>query len=131
MKGITQARDRAFANARHNRNKDPHYRIPSGAAKYIGYQFTEGEEPDERWEITDMYFSVVQKVICFDYRNCDASKDQEPNVAQFREFLHWPDLELFEPAEGGGSSGELSEYEKLRQARMEANTAFIAGLGLS
>ena len=46
----------------------------------------------------------------------------------FREFLLWPDLEVSAPQGGGG---ELSDYEKLRVARMEANTEFLRGLGLA
>ena len=48
--------------------------------------------------------------------------------SSFREFLLWPDLEVSAPQGGGG---ELSDYEKLRVARMEANTEFLRGLGLA
>ena len=48
--------------------------------------------------------------------------------SSFREFLLWPDLEVSAPQGGGG---ELSDYEKLRVARMEVNTEFLRGLGLA
>ena len=48
--------------------------------------------------------------------------------SSFRVFLLWPDLEVSAPQGGGG---ELSDYEKLRVARMEANTEFLRGLGLA
>ena len=38
------------------------------------------------------------------------------------------DLEVSAPQGGGG---ELSDYEKLRVARMEVNTEFLRGLGLA
>ena len=52
----------------------------------------------------------------------------QPCYSSFREFLLWPDLEVSAPQGGGG---ELSDYEKLRVARMEANTEFLRGLGLA
>ena len=48
--------------------------------------------------------------------------------SSFHEFLLWPDLEVSAPKGGGG---ELSDYEKLRVARMEVNTEFLGGLGLA
>ena len=48
--------------------------------------------------------------------------------SSFREFLLWPDLEASAP-QGGGV--ELSDYEKLRVARMEVKTEFLRGLGLA
>ena len=50
------------------------------------------------------------------------------SYSSFREFLLWPDLEVSAPQGGGG---ELSDYEKLRVARMEVNTEFLRGLGLA
>ena len=63
-----------------------------------------------------------------DYTNCDPEKGQQTWYSSFREFLLWPDLEVSAPQGGGG---ELSDYEKLRVARMEANTEFLRGLGLA
>ena len=54
--------------------------------------------------------------------------DEVTIYSSFREFLLWPDLEVSAPQGGGG---ELSDYEKLRVARMEANTEFLRGLGLA
>ena len=59
---------------------------------------------------------------------CAASKVIPRFHSSFREFLLWPDLEVSEPQ---GEDGELSDYEKLRVARMEANTEFPRGLGLA
>ena len=54
--------------------------------------------------------------------------DEVTIYSSFREFLLWPDLEVSAPQGGGG---ELSDYEKLRVARMEVNTEFLRGLGLA
>ena len=112
----------------HYTRKDSSYRIPREAAEYIGKQFVDAEEPDERWKITDVYFSFAHKEIVIDYTNCDPEKGQQTWYSSFREFLLWPDLEVSAPQGGGG---ELSDYEKLRVARMEVNTEFLRGLGLA
>ena len=79
-------------------------------------------------KITDAYFSFAHKEIVIDYTNCDPEKGQQTWYSSFREFLLWPDLEVSAPQGGGG---ELSDYEKLRVARMEVNTEFLRGLGLA
>ena len=57
-----------------------------------------------------------------------SQREPEPVTiySSFRKF--WPDLEVSAPQGGGG---ELSDYEKLRVARMEVNTEFLGGLGLA
>jgi hypothetical protein len=69
-------KDNSYANCRSNRNKDPSYRIPKGAAGYIGKLFVDADEPEERWEIKDVYFSFADKEIVVDYKNCDPEKEQ-------------------------------------------------------
>ena len=51
-----------------------------------------------------------------------------PNKSLGRALEWWPDLGVSAPQGGGG---KLSDYEKLRGARMEVNTEFLGGLGLA
>jgi hypothetical protein len=124
----TTRKDQSHANCRSNRNKDPSHQIPRGAAGYIGKRFVDADEPGELWEITDVYFSFADKEIVIDYNNCDPEKEQARYYSSFREFLLWPGLEVREPE---CTPDELSEYEKLRKARIDANQEFLRGLGLA
>ena len=74
----------------------------------------DAEEPDERWEITDVYFSFAHKEIVIDYTNCDPEKGQQTWYSSFREFLLWPDLE-----ERGslGAARRGRGAERLREAQ--------------
>ena len=63
-----------------------------------------------------------------DYNNCDPEKEQATYYSSFREFLLWPGLEVHEPE---CTHHEQSEYEKLRNARINANQEFLRGLWLA
>ena len=124
----TTRKDQSHANCRSNRNKDQSCHIPRGAAGYISKRFVDADELEERWEITDVYFSFADKEIVVDHKNCDPDKEQMALYSSFREFLLWPGLEVREPE---CTPDELSEYEKLRKARIDANQEFLRGLGLA
>ena len=49
----------------------------------------------------------------------------------FRDFLDWKGLVLTEPTAQTHGAVELGEYEKQRQARMEANQDMLMQLGLA
>ena len=49
----------------------------------------------------------------------------------FRDFLDWKRLVLIEPTALTHNPGELSEYEKQRKARIEANQDMLRQLGLA
>ena len=49
----------------------------------------------------------------------------------FRDFLDWKGLVLIEPTALTHNPGELSEYEKQRKARIEANQDMLRQLGLA
>ena len=49
----------------------------------------------------------------------------------FRDFLGWKGLVLIEPTALTHNPGELSEYEKQRKARIEANQDMLRQLGLA
>ena len=125
-------KDQSYANCRSNRNKDPSHQIPRGAAGYIGKRFVDADEPGELWEITDVYFSFADKEIVIDYNNCDPEKEQATYYSSFREFLLWPGLEVRKPeCTPMCTPHKLSEHEKLRKARIDANQEFLRGLGLA
>ena len=52
-------------------------------------------------------------------------------IALFRDFLDWKGLVLIEPTAQTHNAAELSEYEKQRQARIEANQDMLRQLGLA
>ena len=52
-------------------------------------------------------------------------------IALFRDFLGWKGLVLIEPTAQTHGAAELSECEKQRQARMEANQDMLRQLGLA
>ena len=62
---LATRKDQSYANCRSNRNKDPSHQIPRGAAGYIGKRFVDADEPEELWEITDVYFVAVGYLFFF------------------------------------------------------------------
>jgi hypothetical protein len=151
--------DRASRNdaehARRNRNKAASKRVPANAANYIGYRFSDDEfGADVIFEIKDVYYDDAEKDTAFDFERVvvdgtmsddDAESDNEvedgdeegppaPGDMQrglFRDFLDWKGLVLIEPTALTHNPGELSEYEKQRKARIEANQDMLRQLGLA
>ena len=66
------------------------------------------------------------------YNNCDPKKKQTTYYSSFREFLLWPGLEVRKPeCTPMCTPHKLSEHEKLRKARIDANQESLRGLGLA
>ena len=124
------------------------------AAKYIGYRFTDDEFGESVvFEIKDVYYSDVEEDITMDFERvatddsmsddgAEAASDDEDfddgppepgdmQIALFRDFLDWKGLVLIEPTAQTHNAAELSEYEKQRQARIEANQDMLRQLGLA
>ena len=83
--------------------------------------------------VFDLYLSVSFYPISLSlysrpFKNCDPDKEQTAFYSSFREFLLWPGLEVHEPE---CTHHEQSEYEKLRNARINANQEFLRGLWLA
>ena len=140
--------------ARRTRNKAASQRVPANAAKYIGYRFTDDEFGESVvFEIKDVYYSDVEEDITMDFERvatddsmsddgAEAASDDEDfddgppepgdmQIALFRDFLDWKGLVLIEPTAQTHNAAELSEYEKQRQARIEANQDMLRQLGLA
>ena len=124
------------------------------AAKYIGYRFTDDEFGESVvFEIKDVYYSDAEEDITMDFERVaaddsmsddgaeaasdDGDFDDEPpepgdmQIALFRDFLDWKGLVFTEPTAQTHGAVELGEYEKQRQARMEANQDMLMQLGLA
>ena len=127
------------------------------AAKYIGYRFTDDEFGESVvFEIKDVYYSDVEEDITMDFERvatddsmsddgAEAASDDEDfedfddgppepgdmQIALFRDFLDWKGLVLIEPTAQTHNAAGLSEYEKQRQARIEANQDMLRQLGLA
>ena len=105
------------------------------------------------FEIKDVYYSDAEEDITMDFERVaaddsmsddgaeaasdDGDFDDEPpepgdmQIALFRDFLDWKGLVLTEPTAQTHGAVELGEYEKQRQARMEANQDMLIQLGLA
>ena len=81
--------------------------------------------------VFDLYLSVSFYLISLSlysrpFKNCDPDKEQTAFYSSFCEFLLWPGLEVHEPE---CTHHEQSEYEKLRNARINANQEFLRQRG--
>jgi len=113
---------------RRNAKKAASRQVRAEDAGHIGWRFVDPKD-NKTYEITDVYYDINEDLLCFDHVACDEDDDRT-HVAGFAEMRSWGIREWQTP-ESHLSDQQRSDYERLREARIQANQEFLRHLGLA